>query len=211
MQYKYPPYCSLCRRITICFAHSLCIESSFFIFISILLAVLTRSPHGEPYSFTCSSSIYLNCLFPQLHRGGLSNVRPERVQAETAGFSAANSLFFIFLSHWRWSRFCFFFFAYMMELVYEGAGLQRRITAGRTVARLFSVIPGGTSFTLLGEKKKRKEKLPQFNRSYFGNVSINWTGMQSGTRQFKVRAPPLIGFVNSHVKRKQAVEFFWAR
>lgn len=68
----------------------------FFFFISILLAVLTRSPHGEPYSFTCSSSIYLNCLFPQLHRGGISNVRPERVQAETVGFSAANSLFFSF-------------------------------------------------------------------------------------------------------------------
>lgn len=66
------------------------------------------------------------------------------------------------------------------------------------------------------EKKKRKEKLPQFNRWYFGNVSVNWTGMQSGTREFKVRAPPLIGscwqnLANSHVERKQAVEFFWAR
>lgn len=62
----------------------------------------------------------------------------------------------------------------MMELVYEGAGLQRRITVGRTVARLFSVIPGGTSFTLLGEKKQKKRKtIPQFNRWYFGNVSVN--------------------------------------
>lgn len=154
------PYCSLRRHITICFAHLLCVPSSFFILISILLAVLTRSPHGESFSFTCSSSILPDCLFPELHKDGLSDVRPGHVQVETAVFSAANSLFFLyFTGDNHIFVFCFVFcLLTWMELVYEGAGLQGRVTACRTVTRLFPVIPGGTSFTSLREEKKKKEE-----------------------------------------------------
>lgn len=176
MQYKYPPYCSLCRRTTICFAHSLCIESSFFFFISIVLAVLTRSPHGEPYSFTCSSSIYLNCLFPQLHRGGLSNVRPERVQAETAGFSAANSLFFIFFISLEMITFLFFLFCLHDGTSLRGSRTPETYHSRQDSRQIVLCYSGWHVIHVAGRKKKKKRKTTPVQSLVFWQHQhqLNW-------------------------------------